>query len=469
LGLGDFSNFNERTGYVGILPLMFAVYAVFARRCRFTSFFSLAAVLSLLVVYGVRPLPAILGKLPVLSDICHTRLLLVVGFSLAVLAGFGLDKFIQNPVRRKTLLIFGGFWLVVGAVTLMIWHLAGQRMSDLDVSRRSFLLRQFLIPGGGFIAAMIVISWPAGKKRSVPTALCFGWTAFDLLWFGMGYNPAIPHDRYYPVTPAIEWLEKDHSLFRVFGAAALLPNTAEVYGLYDARGCDFMTVRRYEELIRGKSGDFWFYIYPTTSIMPEAFRLLNVKYVLLSRPLAVPPSGCELVYANGMAIYRYKAFEDRAFAVFDYQVSEPASILANVRSGGFDPKRVLLLEEKPKALVPRKISNAPVETNAAVRITSYEADEVNIEASLPQPGFLLLLDTYSPGWTAAVNDQPAPIYRADYNFRAVSLPSGKSTIRFTYQPGSLCKGMAISVTSLLVLGGAWFWSRKRQPSGQAGE
>ena len=80
---------------------------------------------------------------------------------------------------------------------------------------------------------------------------------------------------------------------------------------------------------------------------------------------------------------------------------------------------------------------------------------------MPRSGFLLLLDTYFPGWVANVNGRPTEIYCADYNFRAVTLPAGKSTIRFSYQPNSLRIGMALSLISLLALGGVWFWSRKR--------
>src|SRR5664280_1664583 len=75
-----------------------------------------------------------------------------------------------------------------------------------------------------------------------------------------------------------------------------------------------------------------------------------------------------------------------------------------------------------------------IRTNSSVRIVSDQPDEVSIDASLPQPGFLLLLDTCFPGWSATVNGLKAPILRADYNFRAVWLPAGKSVIRFTYQP-----------------------------------
>ena len=151
--------------------------------------------------------------------------------------------------------------------------------------------------------------------------------------------------------------------------------------------------------------------------------------------------------------------------VFDHQVRDPAAILTEVRSGKFDPRQVLFLEEEPKIVADNETKITALETNISVRITSYEPDEVRIEASLPRPGFLLLLDTYFPGWTASVNGRPTRIFRADYNFRAVSLPAGKSTIRFSYRPKSLRIGMALSAMSLLALGGVWLWPRKWPPVG----
>jgi len=462
LGLGELPNFNERTGYVGILPLLFAVWAVAFRRCKFTRFYLFVTVASLLVIFGVPPLPAIVRTMPVLSDICQTRLLLFVGFGVAVLAGLGWDTFSRMKERRKFLLVAAGFWAVIGVVMLWLWGKVGPGFQELDQAHRTFLLRQFLVLTGGLVATGVVVLWPVSRGRWLPTVVGLGWTAADLLWFGMGYNPAIPRDRYYPGTPAIEWLEQDHSLFRILGGGTtLVPNSAVVFGLSDARGCDFMSVRRYEELITGESGDIFFY--KTAPYLPEALPLLDVKYLLLPAPAALDAARLELVHSNGMAIYRNKDCDDRALVVFNYQVRDPASILAEVRSGKFDPRSVLLLEQEPEIAAGPKAQMTTSATNTAVRITMYEPDEVRVEASLPHPGFLLLLDTYFPGWTADVNGRPARIYCADYNFRAVSLPAGLSTVRFAYRPKSLSLGLVLSGTTLLSLGGVWFWPRKRRP------
>lgn len=67
-------------------------------------------------------------------------------------------------------------------------------------------------------------------------------------------------------------------------------------------------------------------------------------------------------------------------------------------------------------------------------------------------GILFLSDNFYPGWTATIDDQPTPIYRANYTFRAVVVPAGKHEVKFIYQPLSVKLGLIISAVSLLMVG-----------------
>jgi hypothetical protein len=355
---------------------------------------------------------------------------------------------------------------VAGTVLLCYWTAAGAKLHGLDSLHGAFLRRQVLIFLVGLAAISILAWWPGKRNGRVPALIFLGWTAVDLLCFATGYNPSIPRELYYPTTPAIEWLKKDNSLFRVFGGGTMLPpNSAEVFGLSDARGCDFMTVKNYEMLITGKADEFFFYRNPET--IPEAFPLLNVKYLFGETPLRLSTNLYELVYSKEILIYKYKQCLDRALLVFNSQVEpDRAATLDRVRSGSFDPRQVLLLEEPPApfmkaATVPTLGTEAP----ESVRITSYEPDVVKIDASLPRPGFLLLLDTYFPGWSATVNGRPSTIHRADYNFRAVSLPEGKSNVCFYYRPQSFRIGLYCCGAGLLALVAACIVQWKRRGGG----
>jgi hypothetical protein len=234
------------------------------------------------------------------------------------------------------------------------------------------------------------------------------------------------------------------------------PDAPELYGIKDARGYDFATVRRYEELIDGKPGLFFFY--RTATALPEALPLLATKYVLNFNSPRPDPSQFELVYSNQITIYQNREFQGRALTVFNYDVTNAASILANVRSGSFNPRQTLLLEQEPQNAVPpiavSAKSTALAESNA--RVISEKPDEVTVDASMSQPGFLLLLDTYFPGWKATVNGAKTPILRADYNFRAVQLPAGKSVIQFDYQPASFRLGIGLFLAGLVIVAAMLF-------------
>jgi hypothetical protein len=86
----------------------------------------------------------------------------------------------------------------------------------------------------------------------------------------------------------------------------------------------------------------------------------------------------------------------------------------------------------------------------AARIVEESANRVRIEATAgPGGGFLVLLDTFSPGWTATVDGQRAVIYRGNALFRTVPLVPGPHRVEFRYRPWSFQAGGAISLAGLL--------------------
>lgn len=98
-------------------------------------------------------------------------------------------------------------------------------------------------------------------------------------------------------------------------------------------------------------------------------------------------------------------------------------------------------------------TDAPVPVSVAVQtpatITAYSATRVVIQVSgNTAPNYLILADSWYPGWQATVNGQPAPVYRANVLFRAVYVPGGDSEIVFTFVP-------TLWYAALAAGGGAW--------------
>jgi hypothetical protein len=102
------------------------------------------------------------------------------------------------------------------------------------------------------------------------------------------------------------------------------------------------------------------------------------------------------------------------------------------------------------------------------RITHYDPQRVVIEATLAQPGLLVLGDAWYPGWKACISvngvTAEATIHRANRVLRGVWLEAGKQTVEFKYEPASFARGAWVSGGSWVVVAmvGAWLLWRQRR-------
>jgi uncharacterized membrane protein YfhO len=86
---------------------------------------------------------------------------------------------------------------------------------------------------------------------------------------------------------------------------------------------------------------------------------------------------------------------------------------------------------------------------------------VKILTRSQQDGYLVMSDTYYPGWTAQIDGTKTEVMRANFNFRAIYLPKGEHTVEFRYVPRFLLVGALISLATLLTVGGWLVFSRMR--------
>jgi hypothetical protein len=87
-------------------------------------------------------------------------------------------------------------------------------------------------------------------------------------------------------------------------------------------------------------------------------------------------------------------------------------------------------------------------------VTAYAADNVRVHTSASADAWLVLSDTYYPGWTASVDGQPTTVLRGDVLFRVVPVPGGEHDVELRFEPASVKVGLAISLVSLLLVVGA---------------
>ncbi|MBI5565469.1 MAG: YfhO family protein, partial [Chloroflexi bacterium] len=102
----------------------------------------------------------------------------------------------------------------------------------------------------------------------------------------------------------------------------------------------------------------------------------------------------------------------------------------------------------PRARIASNLADNMIDTSApgsSIQSLTDSGNTVTIRAVSPANGYLILADTYYPGWHALVDGTPTPIELANTAFRAVKLSAGEHVIEFRYEPASVKIGAAITI------------------------
>ena len=112
----------------------------------------------------------------------------------------------------------------------------------------------------------------------------------------------------------------------------------------------------------------------------------------------------------------------------------PAEAVAALEKLGPATRERLIVED-PTRPIPATESVA-----GTARIVEDLPERVVIQTESTGPAYLLLADTFDPGWSATLDGSPVPIRPAYVAFRAVALPAGPHTVVFTYRPAGFVPG-----------------------------
>lgn len=88
--------------------------------------------------------------------------------------------------------------------------------------------------------------------------------------------------------------------------------------------------------------------------------------------------------------------------------------------------------------------------NPTYTIEKYTYDSCDLKVSTNKDGILYWADGYDKGWQAYVNKKEVPIYRANVNFKAISIPKGTSYINFTFNPSLFKAGLIVFYGTIAV-------------------
>lgn len=453
--------------YMGLPVFLFSIILFYLRPGKKAYYFGIVFIISLLMALGkYTAFYSFLYRfLPGLENIRYpVKFISVSAFSLSILSGMGFSALLnENMLHKKQNIIR---WILVFNFLLALM---------LVKPLGNYFYQLFIILTG---TVFLIMFWFLGKMSKyyfsfLVIALVLG----DLAGRNMGITKTMSKKMFLQIPESVQEIKDSSSLFRIYQTEDVWEINRSVYGPdYGGGICDrkktfasntavpekISDVMGYDSIEGGEFYSFIMFLrsqpFKNTS---KLLNLLNVKYVISTEP--INESGFTVIYKDSISyqpiLHNGREYRDfyinknldyleRAFLADGAVVSEDKSIVLGImQNENFDPKRVVILEEEPKLV---DGGGFVVSGKESCEIISYKPEEVIIETEANKPKWLVLSDTYYPGWKVFVDSRQDKIFKADYFLRAVYLTPGKHKIRFVYNPMSFKIGVLVSSVTLLV-------------------
>jgi len=177
----------------------------------------------------------------------------------------------------------------------------------------------------------------------------------------------------------------------------------------------------------------WSPLYPSyRSVLADLFglRLIATGVPVEQIDKALKPGDLNFVARTKDAyVYENPGALPRVMMLGDWKLANVDEMFASGWPAGVDPAKTVLLEKAPR-FSPLGVFESP----GSARLTRYSNTEVVVETDSPSGGILLLNDVWHPWWRVTIDGADADLLRADAIFRAVEVPPGKYTVRFSFEP-----------------------------------
>jgi hypothetical protein len=478
-----FGNYAEWNAYIGILPLILAIYSFLRIKKPQTLFFIIIGLFSLILAIN-NPISVFVQNLhiPILSTSAINRIIVIFSFSFAVLAGIGYDQLfldIKNSRRKVIIFCLALFGILFTALWVIIFQKSFISLDKIAIAKQNLILPTIL-----YLASVILITFTLIIKNKryiglLSIVLGLGLVAvvtFDMLRFAMKWQSFDPKSLVFPAFSTTEAFSKISGFDRVFGNLGgeatmyyKLPSVEGYDALYNKRYGQFIEYIEKESILKSNWSVVSFS--KNSKNTPKALNLLNIKYIVhkltddhagWTFPFWTYPQGqFQLIYKdNYYEFYQNTMAFPHAFLVSNYRViKDDNQILKTLFSNNFDLRREIVLENDPGI-------NLGGEDLGEVKITKYQPNNIDISVNAKDNALLFLSENYNEGWKASVDGTSVPILRADYSFRAIAVQRGRHNISFLYDPWTFKLGIYLAIGGLIGIG-IMTWaltSKKSNPS-----
>jgi hypothetical protein len=147
----------------------------------------------------------------------------------------------------------------------------------------------------------------------------------------------------------------------------------------------------------------------------------------------------------------YRIRDSRPFAYLVDQLRAASSeleVMNVVSAAGFAPEREAMVEAIPPGWGERRPSSAA--DSRRVSVLTRDAAHVSLATESSAATFLVVNESYFPGWVATLDGGPVSLVRTNLFVDGIPVPAGSHRVDLDYRPASLCWGLIISLSGALV-------------------
>lgn len=416
------------------------------------------------------------------ESITMNRVNFLINFAMATIAAYGFSLIQITSYKIK---VTQALWVVAGIAGLVLGtylskeFLTGmiplaQEFNATTISNLSIAFRNLILPGaiGVVLLVTVLIAQRVKKIRYYLGAFLILVLILDLFRFGWKFNAFSPPQFAYPETPLTRYL-KQFPEARFAAEKDILPANMWVpYKFSSIMGYDGLYPLRSAKLLAvADSGDIktsprsrWGILYQLDSKILDNTGTRFILSVKLEKG-SVDPNGQVNYLLRGPNLK--EVFADKVTAVLENQNSLPRAYITKEAVKASDEQMLEALISPDYPVRDTSLtdgfelkSSDPEPIQAKAEYREITNSKVQVKTSSNQDGYLVVLDTFYPGWKAYIDGHETPIYRTNYNFRGVKVPSGEHTAEFIYMPQSLIVGAIVSAISLLIVLGGLFGPKK---------
>ena len=459
--------------YIGVVVFFLAILALFIDKRKIKYVFFGGAMVALVLSWGKNfalLTDFFIDYVPMYNKFrAVSSIQVILELCFPVLAIMGLQSFfkLEKEQQTKGLLQAGTFGLGVIVILFLsksMFSFAGSSDSyflesygpgfvDALKADRMSLYSADLLRSAFFIVIAVGVLWLFTKNRLAQntTIILVGLLMiFDLFFvdkkyvsgkdFVSGREVEVPFQE----SPSDVEILKDKSHYRVFEVNGNLTSARASYFHKSLGGYHAAKPRRVQQL----------FDYQISKNNMEILNMLNVKYVIQTDKEGNEfPTSNPNVNGNAWFVSQMK---------FVQTADEEMKALDSL-----DSKNVAVLNQYEFGSIFKNDDTAfAKDSSATIRLDVYKPNYLKYTSVNSNKGLAVFSEIYyEKGWNAFIDGKEVSHFRVDYVLRALTIPAGKHTIEFKFEPQVVKTGSTITLISsigmLLLLAGGIYFERKK--------